>query len=257
MARWVWFAGTGRLTHLGLMRESPASRRFASVILLILVFGMGLLQAGHVGWQRVRGASGGELPAVRPHGQGWFRVYRGGDSSLADSAKHQRIELWWNPAQAIVAGAAGLVGAIIACGVARALIGAGVEQSHRRPFRGEQRMTAALSYSTAWALFAIAGIFVLYLQRAAWIKEAVGGGTVRPEAVFLVLGGTLVGFAAAMWWFFLLRLGATAPAETRGRVTAFATLGAPMLVVAAAATWWFGTEAFNAWMIRAMRLGFE
>ena len=77
-----------------------------------------------------------------------------------------------------------------------------------------------------------------------------------PERGFVMTAGVLVGFAAIMWWFWLIRLGGTAPPKTRGRLTAFFSLAPPVIVAAAAAGWWFGLDRLYGPLFERLNMSF-
>jgi len=60
----------------------------------------------------------------------------------------------------------------------------------------------------------------------------------------------------AMWWFWLGRLGATAPARTRGWVIAFFAIGPPLIVVLMAAGWWWGLPLLYDPLFATLNLAF-
>jgi len=115
-------------------------------------------------------------------------------------------------------------------------------------------MTAALHYSTAWsvpALFAVTIWLLIPLGRIGMISKW-GWPPARSSLEFLAgLVGTIT---FVCWWFWLLRLGSAAPADTRTRVAWFFGLGAPVMVAGGAAAWWFGlgyglTHLFDSWKL--------
>ena len=62
------------------------------------------------------------------------------------------VDLWWNWIQATAAVAVALILGFIVSWLLLTLVRVGVRQAHRPAYRGEQRLTAALHYSTAWCL---------------------------------------------------------------------------------------------------------
>jgi hypothetical protein len=165
------------------------------------------------------------------------------------------VDLWWNAPQAIIAAVAGFVSALLFLWIVFALLRAGFQFAHRSPYRSEGRMTAALHYSAAWAVpLLFSGVILLFrpfgrlgpIARWAWYPS-------RTSVDFLA--GLVAVVSLVLWWFWLFRLGSTAPADTRGRVALFAGLGAPLLVAAAAVAWWLGmhhllTYLFDSWKLR-------
>lgn len=229
MSEWIWFAGHHRLKHLAMMRSSAAAHRFARVTILYMAFVLSLLQTTHVGWQEVVNADASSLTAsAKPGGDGWFLVTSSPSDSTALTTGTQ-THLWWNPAQALIAAAATLVIALLLMLPLSTLMRVGVRVSHRARYRGEQRMTAAILYSTAWSLPLMIGALVMGLRPLFRIGSIARWRWYPPDESLVLIAGVLAGFGAVMWWFWLLRLGATAPASTRGRVVAFLSVGAPIL----------------------------
>jgi hypothetical protein len=226
------------MSHLALMRASAASRRFAVLNLLWLSFAAGLVMAAVTGWRLVRRplVEGG-LP-VRPGGRGWLRVL--GGKAVSPDAIGIEMQVWWNPAQSIMAGVAGLLVALLT-GWLLVLIARGlIEVAHRRRYRGERRMSAAISYGTAWIIPLLPCAAILALYPLALLGDA-GRWAIAPSTSGLMAAsGLFAGLAAMMAWFWLIRLGATAPADTRGRLIAVALLAAPAVLAAGAVGWWIG-----------------
>ena len=136
------------------------------------------------------------------------------------------------------------------------LIRIGIAMAHTAAYRGEQRMTAALLYSTAWWIPALAGIIICLLRPLAFVGEMSKGGCYPTNRGLSLIAGALVGLAATLWWFWLIRLGATAPVRTRGRVMAFCTLGSPLLLAGASLAWWIGLEPFTEFLFVRLDLHF-
>ena len=241
MGEWIWFCGQGRLKHLALMRASAASRRFAAINLALLALGVALLEATRSGWRWVRTTSASEPPGgTGPVGSGWWHVAGTPEVLSANNVSQSHVELWWNPIQTITAVVVTLIVGFAVAWLVMILVRAGVTRSHQAPYRGEQRMTAALHYSTAWCLPLFAAAVVVGLRPIAFI-----GGIRRwvwcpPESGFLLSAAVVAGFGVIMWWFWLIRLGATAPARTRRAVVTFAAIGVPLIATAVTAGWWFG-----------------
>ncbi len=255
MCRWVWFAGAERLKHIALMRASAAARRFAWTNALWLALGLALFQATRVGWQWVY-----ESPAVHPTGS--IRPVGGGWLHLAAAprplppGREIPVDLWWNPAQAVIASVLAGVTALLLMWLLLVLIRAGVALAHTAPYRGEQRMTAAFLYSSAWWIPALAGIVVGFLRPLSFVGLVSRWASYPSERGLNLTAAAVVGFAATMWWFWLIRLGATAPARTRSRVMAFCTLGIPVLLAAASVAWWFGLDRLHELLFRSLNMRF-
>lgn len=247
MCKWVWLAGSERLKHLALIRASDASRRFALNSCLFFALGLVCFQGTRIGWNRVAKAPDSQT-AARPTGQGWVRV--------VPSSAGNAVELWWNPAQAVIGGVLGGLAGLAVMAVARAMAAKGVDLAHRSAFRGEQRMTAALHYSSAWGVPALAAALFCLARPLALAGEAAKASWLPPEAGILTLGGVLAALSATGWWIWLVRLGATAPTATRGRVAAYFLVGAPFLAVAAGTGWWYGLEWINPRLFVRLNLQF-
>lgn len=257
MFEWVWFAGRERLKHLALMRASAASRRFALLNILLLAAGLGLFQTTLVGWRWVT-----RLPAIEPTGStepgspGWIHLAAAPRPLPPDQAPEVPVDLWWNPAQsvlgAVTAGTAGL----IAMWLVLLLVRAGARWAHIPSYRKEGRMTAAMHYSTAWGIPIFVGAIVLGLSPASFAGTMAQWWWCPPQRVFVLAAAVLAGFGMTMWWFWLGRLGATAPARTRGRVIAFLAIGPPLIVALAAAGWWWGLRLLYDPLFRMWNLAF-
>lgn len=244
MAEWVWFAGSGRLNHMALMRASAASRQFALVNVLLLSAGVGLLQTTRVGWRWVT-----DLPAIertastKPAGQGWLHLAAAPRPLPPDHLPGQYVDLWWNAAQSVIvlvtAGVAGLILLLLVMSTVRA----GVSRAHASRYRGEQRMTAAVHYGTAWGIPVALAALLAGLRPIAYIGMMEQWPWHPPERGFILSAATLAGIGLVMWWFWLVRLGATSPARTRLRVIMFFAAGAPLLLAGGAVGWWYGLDA--------------
>ena len=136
------------------------------------------------------------------------------------------------------------------------LLRAGLTKAHLAPYRHEQRMTAALHYSTAWVAPVSIAATIITLKPIAYIGDVRGWPLIPPSQGFDLSAATVAGIGAAMWWFWLVRLGATAPTPTRARVVAFIGLAVPMLVFVVAAGWWMGLNALFPHLFRALDLSF-
>ncbi len=255
MCRWVWFAGSERLKHIALMRTSAAARRFAWTNTLWLAFGLAGFQATRVGWQWVY-----ESPAVhptgsiRPAGRGWLHLAAA--PRPLPPGRELPVDLWWNPAQAVISSVLAGVTALLLVRLFLALIRAGVALAHTAPYRGEQRMTAAILYSSAWWIPALAGIAVCVLRPLSFVGQVTRWASYPSERGLNLTAAAVVGFAATMWWFWLIRLGATAPARTRSRLMAFCTLGIPVLLAAASVAWWFGLDRLHEFLFVRLNMHF-
>lgn len=254
MCTWIYGAGGMRIKHLGLMRSSSASRYFAQVNVVLMSLALGVLALTDYGWHTVAVAA--SMRKANHVGAGWFRLLRGQAEFDPTAGVAMVKELWWNPAQAIIATACGIAIGWVLLNLLVALMRKGVTWSHRSDHRHEQRMTAAINYSTAWFLPVLAATFLIALRPVGY------GGVVAkwtwspPDSGIFLVAGVIAGFAAAMWWFWLVRLGAGASPSARRGVTAFFALGVPVLVVMCLSGWWYAVGYVSEAAQRALKLGF-
>jgi hypothetical protein len=253
MCKWVWTATTERLKHLALMRSSPASRRFAAVNILLLAFATVVLQLATSGWQIVSAPVNPSVSPAAPAGKGWLHLTASRHTTAEAVAK--RVDLWWNPARAIIASAAGLVATVLLSLLLLVVLRALIERLHRRSYRGEQRMTAALSYSTAWIVPALPAALVVAFLPLSRIG-AVSRSAVVSDTAIMVIAAIIAALPAVLWWLWLVRLAATAPADTRGGVQGLFVVGAPLFAGVAIAAWWFGLRVVLEYVFMAMGLNF-
>jgi hypothetical protein len=254
MYKWVWFAGHQRLKHLAMMRASDAAERFAWIHLLILTLALGAFYATALGWRFVSSAEASTSNLVRPTGKGWFRVAEVPNINPTQ-ATSPLAGLWWNPAHSLLGGAIAIVAAFILIAIARALIRSGLELAHAKQYRGEQRMTAATCYATAWLVPVIAATIFLWVRPTVFVagEATIPGG----DMIFLLPAGILAAIGLIFGWFWFLRLAATAPVDTRTRVTIMCALGIPAIILAGAAAWWYGLERICDPLFSAMNMSFS
>jgi hypothetical protein len=252
MGRWVWSATTERLKHLALMRSSPASKHFRFINLLLLSFAALILQASSRGWHVASVVLTEGMAEIRPDGKGWLHI---ASSRHTSGAIGKRADAWWNPPQTIIAAALGITGAVSLAYVLFGFIRWLIERAHERSYRGEQRMTAAIDYSTAWIVPALPAAIIVGFLPAITIAEETRSAVVSGTAL-AILAALIAVPPVVLWWIWLVRLGATAPAETRGAVQAAFVVGAPLLTIAAVAAWWFGLHALLQYLFQAMDLNF-
>lgn len=249
MCKWIWTAGPERLKHLAMMRASSASRRFATIHVVFLALALGALRTTLLGWRVVSRAQASTGSVTGPTGKGWFRIVSlsplPGDESASAIAG-----TWWNPAQALLGGAIALVAAFVLIAIVRGLIRVGVETAHAKVYRGEQRMAAAQCYATAWLIPIILATAIL------WILPVTITGTSLSGMLLLIPAGIIAGIGVIFGWFWSLRLAATAPVDTRGRVTIMLALGAPAITLAGAATWWLGLDKLYNPLFDALQMSF-
>ena len=257
MAEWVCYAGGERLKHLALMRASAASRRFSRVNILLLAAGLGLFQATSVGWRWVTNAAAIEpTGSTEPAGRGWFHVGAVPRPLSPDRAPEIPVDLWWNPVQMVIAVVTAGLMALLLLSLVMFLLNRGVTLAHSVPYRGEQRMTAAIHYSTAWAVPMLLSLVVIELRPVSFVGAISKWSWHPPERGVVLSAAVVAAFAVTMWWFWLGRLGATAPARTRWRVITFFALGAPILVITFGALWWYGLDRLYNPLMKALDLSF-
>lgn len=257
MAVWIWLAGAERLKHIALMRASVASRRFAQFSLTLVVIGATAAFLTQVGWHTsnvfVADAEAGRAVAA---GDGWHLAASLPRPLPSGFATDVGVDVWWNSLQAMLGVGIALPLAVLSCWAAMALLRAGLTRAHHANYRAEQRMTAGLHYSTAWAVPLFVGLLVMCLLPAAYAKRVTGWTWCPPYEGVAATGGVVIGFAMLMWWIWLLRLGGTAPTRTRGSVMAFLALGAPVLVAAITLGWYFGSLMLHRVLATSLRLTF-
>lgn len=257
MLEWVWFAGSERLKHLALMRVSAASRRFVRLNVILLALGLAVFQVSGVGWKQVTASPELESTgSITPTGRGWLHVAEAPRPLPAGQAPEVPVDLWWNPVQAILAFVAAWLTAMFVMWVMLVLARSGVRHAHTRSYREEQRITAAIHYSTAWSVPILFGAIMASLRPLAYAGELERWAWHAPTRVFLMSAVVFAGFGAVMWWFWFIRLGWTAPAKTRSRVVAFWALGAPLVVAVLAAGWWYGLKVLQEPLFERLQVQF-
>lgn len=255
MTRWTWFAGGGRLKHLALMRSSAASRRFARINVLLLSFVLGLLQWTRVGWKgmaEIDGASPDVL--VKPAGEGWFHVASVPRPIPPDRAIELPIDLWWNAAQSMIAIVSGMMVALILIVLVQSWLQKGITKSHDAIYREEQRMTAALHYGTAWSFWIIIATLVLLLTPIAYVGELQSWSWYPTANGLMAVAGVFGGAGLTLWWIWLIRLGACAPASCRSRVVLYCALATPLVISAAVCIWRYGLDMLYDVLFPMMKL---
>lgn len=241
MLEWVWFAGSGRLKHLALMRTSAASRRFTRLNVILLALGLSVFQVSGVAWRQVTAFPEIEPSgSIVPTGRGWLHMADAPRPLPTGQAPEIPVDLWWNPVQTILAFVATWLTGMFVMWVTLVLVRSGVRYAHIASYRKEQRMTAAIHYGTAWSVPVLFGAIVASFRPLAYVGEIERWSWYASQRVFLLSAAVFSGFGVVMWWFWLIRLGSTAPARTRSRVVAFWALGAPLIVAVLVAGWWCG-----------------
>lgn len=257
MSEWVWFARIERLKHIALMQASAASRRFARPNLLLLAFAAGFWLATNYGFRWVSASREAEpTRSLTPGGSGWVHLAAMPPPARIGLPPEIKVDLWWNPTQSALVFAIGIVTAWLMSVLALGFIRSGMTSALETKYRSEQRMTAALGYSTAWAIpLAIAALLASLLP-ISYAGEVNRWAWYPPRDAIVLSAAVIAGFAAAMWWFWLLRLGFTAPPSSRSRVSFFFAVGVPLIVVGVGAAWWFGLSFLFAALFKAIRLDF-
>ncbi len=222
---------------------------------MLLAAGLGLLLATQYGWRAVSAAPGIEATgSIKPQGRGWLHV-AAMPNPYRVTAVASPVDLWWNVPQAVIAGVAGFVGGLLLLWIAFVMIHGGVQAAHAPRYRGEGRMTAALHYSTAWSVPLLVAAMLLVMRPVSQIGD-ISRWAWHPSRYALdLMAGMIAAITFVFWWFWLLRLGSAAPAETRTRVEWFFGLGVPVLVASGAVGWWYGleyglTHLFDWWKLR-------
>jgi hypothetical protein len=256
MVRWVWFAGSTRLKHLALMRASSASRGFVRINFVLLSFFLGITEWSRAGWSWTGDRASRERDAqVSPAGEGWLHVAAAPDPLPANWAIETPTELWWNPARAVIAVVVASLTAMILLWVWSALMRSGATLAHRANLRRQGRMTAAIHYGTAWVVPLWIAAFVFSLRPVSYVTGTARWAVRPPVEFFVIAAGLLAGFGSVMWWFWLVRLGATAPPGSRRRVVMFFATGTPIITALLAIGWWIGVPLICGPIFQAMGLG--
>lgn len=232
MLEWVWFAGSDRLHHLALMRASAASRRFHRINLLLLSLGLAVFVAAHTGWRWVSRTPAIEpTGSITPLGRGWLHAAAAPRPLPLDLPPERAVDLWWSPVQMVIGLASGFLAAWVLLTVVAMLVRVAVTRAHGETYRHEQRMTAALHYSTAWSIPLLVAALVASLVPVSYVSE-MARWMIRPAAfAFETAAGVVAALGGVLWWFWLVRLGATAPPRARGRVSVCLAAVAPLLFV--------------------------
>ena len=238
MCKWVWSAGWGRMNHIALMRASAASIAFSRISLVLLATSLTLLELTRKGWRWVTDFPSIEPSgSINPSGKGWLHVAAAPRPLLPDRAPEIPVDLWWNITHTVLALAITMALGWIVMWFVMKLIRWGVAWAHKPPYRYEQRMTAALDYSTAWCVPVLLAGGVVALRPIAFVGKISNWSWCPPQRGLDLFAGVILGFAIMMWWFWLIKLGSTAPRKTRGRVVAFFILGVPVLVACTVIGW--------------------
>jgi hypothetical protein len=244
MTKYIWGAGDGRLSHLSLMRASPAARRYARRTLYPVVLVGAICWFALTGWHGVKAISveaGGQ--ARQPTGSGWYALATAPLEVGEATSNPSRITAWWwNPPLAFLGSLAALVWGYILYRLLLAIVRVGVERSLLPRYRGQQRLSAAVYYAVAWSVPLVPAGLILILLPLCRLAE-VSDWLIRPPTAFVyVPAAVLGGFAVFMGWFGLVRLAATVPVRARTRVFLFCGLWMPLIaaILTAASIWGLG-----------------
>jgi hypothetical protein len=239
------------------MRASVASRHFALQNGLLLAAGLGLLQAPRVGWRWVTSSPAIEpTRSTTPAGEGWIHVAATPRPLPPDYPPEIAVDLWWNPAQAVIGVVGAFVGGLLVLGALGKLLRMGVTLAHQPAYRRDQRMTAAIQYGTGWSPPLLVAVLILGFLPLSYLGEVADWAWYPPRSGFIVASAVVAAFGATAWWFWLVQLGATAPVNTRGRVIAFFVFGVPLLVAGATVVWWLGLDRLYGPVFRALNTEF-
>lgn len=254
MLRWVVFASSERIKHLGLMRKSAASTRFAWSAILWFSLAVSLFANSRIGWHTIGSSGESESKAaMKPSGNGWFQISSTSTNSNVGAATVHG--LWWNPAQGLIAASAAFIAGIILSWLCLGLLRRSATLAHSREFRGEGRMSAAIAYSMAFFALCTIGGVVISMRPIFHILNA--NSTARPSSDAIeILAAITTGAPLVVWWLWLIRLGSGAPASTRNNVTALMIVAPPVCLTGIVAAIYWGLEWFEHSVFPVMHLQF-
>ena len=257
MCGWVWGAGSQRLAHLGLMQSSPASRRFRRANLLLMAATVAVCCLSLSGWHAVEVVPDAtDNEPQTPAGRGWYQVASLASSTAVRNTEAGRIVAWWwNPPQALAAAALGLTTTLAMSAVLMAILRRGVERSLRRPYRGQQRLAAALGYATTWGLPLIPAGLILALLPLCRVAALADWPIKPPAAVVYVSAAVIAAAGIASWLFGLVRLATTVPVRSRRAVAMFCGLWMPLIAAALIVGSMWGLLAAWGILVPALDLG--
>lgn len=221
MCRWVYGANKQRLAHLGLVRPSHASRKFARQSLLIASVATAIFVFANAGWHVVQPIS---AERTQPQGKGWWQAIDRGDSTLG---AHAGAALWWNLPWATVAAVAALVLTLVVGFVLVWWVGRGAQRALRGSLQGTPRLRCAVQYSTAWVQPLVLALVILAMSPIGWLVGTSNLGRLSAP-VFQLPAALLAAAGLLLWWLWCVRLGQTTPAETRTAVSRYFLLWTPL-----------------------------
>lgn len=226
---WVLGASAPRLAQLALIPRTPASRRFVTRIILLLAFAAALAPFGLVGWRSVTNAPREATSlSLTPSGRGWYHVAQ---ASPRPPYRGRAVltDVWWNPAQSILASAGGFLAVLLAAWIILACQGAGVRRALGPSYRDQGRLEAGLRYSTAWLVWVLPAAVFAVFSPLADISAAAGWPIVIPRVAFYGPAVLLALIAGCGYVLTLVRLGAAVPVAARTRVVLFLAFWNPLL----------------------------
>lgn len=239
MRRWICAAGTERLNHLALMRESAPSLAFVRRQFLVLAVAALVFELSHAGWHLViRTPDNAPILSASPASSGWMLL------SSVDMMPDDFgcVAVWWSPARSAVAVVPGLIAGILLAYTVMGVVRFGAQVLAGRDVREEERLGAGLRYSTAWFHPLMPAALVMLSVPTVNALRASAIPLVPPPVAFLAVAAVLTGVAGFMWWFMLVRLAQTLPIAVRARVTGYYVLVAPVLITALIVGWRYGME---------------
>ena len=253
MNEWVWFAGWQRLKHIALIRSSAASRLFMKTNVFLLASCLIIFEATQTGW-RLDVQENVESAVAAPTGGGWLRLSESSTIQQPAGKIPMRRALWWNPIQSGFAAVHAFIFGLIACLIGLRLLQVGIARAHDSNHRHEQRMTAALRYSTAWVVPVALAMIVAALKPIAYAGEVRQWSWYPSPQGFELGAAVLAAFGFFMWWFWLIRLGTTATGKIRGNVIFFMVVGVPLITGIVGLAWYYSVEALNRTLFQFMNV---
>ncbi len=240
----IWSANSGRLAHLSLMCISLAARKYSWRNLFPLAFTVAFCWLTLSGWHEVKilaEDAGGEPP--QPSGRGWVQIAQMPAAGIDDP--NRIVGLWWNPPLAVAGAAVSLIWCTVLIGLLMPFLRMGVEHSLRPQFRGEERLSAALCYATAWAAPLVPAGLVLAALPLCLIGRLEHWLYPVTESTIFVVAAIPAALAIFAGWFGLIRLAYTVPVVTRTRVLLFFGLWMPVVIVMVLSGSFFGLRAIQ------------
>jgi hypothetical protein len=143
---------------------------------------------------------------------------------------------------------------LIACLIGLRLLHVGITRAHNPGQGHEQRMTAAIRYSTAWVVPVALAMMVAALRPIAYAGEVRHWSWSPSRQGFELSAAVLAAFGFFMWWFWLIRLGTTATAKTRGTVLFFMAVGVPLIAGIVGLGWYYSVEVISRTLFQFMNV---